>query len=67
MPRYYESSAALCPFYKGEGTTKVICEGAEEGEWMIRNWKRNAAEYKQKYCRASWQKCPVAKMLYERE
>jgi len=65
MPRYYESSAAVCPFYKGEGTTKIICNGLEEGEWIIRSWKKTAKVYKEKYCRSDWQKCPVAKMLFE--
>ena len=65
--RYYESPAALCPFYVGEDATKIICDGPEEKEWLIRSWKKSTKPYKDKYCKGKWQKCPVARMLSELE
>lgn len=65
MPRHYVSTAALCPFYRGEETTRVYCKGVAEGALSIQSWKKNAKEYKDKYCKGSWARCPVASMLFE--
>jgi hypothetical protein len=67
MARHYVSPAALCPFYRMEETTKVYCKGVEEGALSIQSWKKDAKTYKDRYCKGSWARCPVAKMLFEKE
>lgn len=65
MPRHYESSAAQCPFYKGEATTLQFCEGFEtvaSVRLSFRN-EKGAMQIKNKYCRAQWQECPLAQAL----
>lgn len=65
MPRYYESSAAVCPFYRGEGTTLQFCEGFETVGSIRLSFKseKGAVKIKRKYCRDKWQECPLAKCL----
>lgn len=65
MARHYVSTEALCPFYHSEETTKVYCTGVEDGALSIQSWKSSAKVWKAKYCRGSWARCPVAKMLFE--
>ena len=62
MSRYYESSAALCPYYRGEIATAVFCEGTEAGSTIRLAFPggRPAKEHKCKYCRADWQACRLA-------
>lgn len=67
MPRYYESSAAVCPFYRGEQTTAQFCDGFRPGMTIKISFKdeKGAKTVKHKYCRASWAECPLAKALTE--
>lgn len=67
MARHYVSTAAICPFYRMEETTKVYCKGAAEGELIIRSFKKDAKPWKDQYCKAAWARCPVASMLFELE
>lgn len=63
MPRQYESSAALCPFYRMESSQEIWCEGWVEGMGVRLQFKQNALKYKEEYCRGDWEKCPIAVML----
>ncbi len=67
MARHYVSTAAICPFYRMEETTKVYCKGLEKGELLIRSRKDDIKRTKDKYCKGAWAQCPIAKMLFERE
>ena len=68
MPRYYESSAALCPFYRMEDPKSVICEGFGP-KWTIKLSKDgkggSAGGFKRKFCYDRWDECPISKMLQE--
>jgi hypothetical protein len=50
-----------------EETTKIYCKGVEEGALSIQSWKKDAKDYKDKYCKGAWARCPVARMLFDRE
>ncbi len=65
MPRHYESSAAVCPFYHGEETTDLFCDGFSPGMSINLSFtSENAAKkIKLRYCRSNWTQCPLAKML----
>lgn len=65
MPRHYESSAAVCPFYKMEDTTDLFCDGFSPGMSINLNFtsERAATRFKLRYCRHQWQNCPLAKTL----
>ena len=65
MPRHYESSAAVCPFYNGEETTDLFCDGFSPGMSIHLSFKNSAAakKVKHRYCRLRWQDCPLAKTL----
>lgn len=65
MPRHYESSAAVCPFYNGEGTTNLFCDGFSPGMSINLSFKdeKGARKIKERYCRSEWMSCPLAKLL----
>ena len=65
MPRHYESSAAVCPFYKYEERTTQFCDGFETVATVRLSFKdtKSAMKIKNKYCRGTWQDCPLAKTL----
>lgn len=65
MPRQYESSNALCPFYRMESTREIWCEGWLEGMNVRISFIRSAHDFKTEFCRAAWEQCPVAMMLNE--
>lgn len=67
MARHYVSTAAICPFYRMEETTKIYCKGIEEGALSIQSFKKDCKGYKDRFCKASWARCPVANMLFEKE
>ena len=67
MPRHYESTQALCPFYKGEERTTIYCEGVAPGTTIMLAFGRDAKDYKRVFCRQDWHQCKVAKMLTEEE
>lgn len=65
MPRRYESSEAVCPFYKMESATTIWCEGLEAGgqvQIVSANAKK-AARRKARFCRRNWKQCYIAKIL----
>ena len=66
MGRWYESISAMCPFYKGEGAHKLICEGVCRGGGIHMTFpsKKELDGHKEKYC-YSWKydECPLAKAL----
>lgn len=65
MPRHYESSAALCPFYRGEATTLQFCEGFEAVSSVRLSFRneKSAKKHKSKFCRDEWKDCPLAMSL----
>ncbi len=67
MPRHYESSAALCPYYRCEEATLQFCDGFERVRVVRLSFRnaRDAASLKKKYCRSEWTSCPLAKILTE--
>jgi len=72
MPRRYHSSAAQCPFYRGEdcsGGKSLFCAGVQQVE-TIRLFFRSSEKinaHKEKFCRADWEECPVAQILDQEE
>ena len=65
MPRRYVSSMALCPFYRGEETMMIYCDGVAPGATIRLAFGNDAKDYKAAFCRENWRECPVAKMLWE--
>lgn len=65
MARHYESTQAVCPFYRGEDKTTIYCEGIEPGVTIALAFGKDAKDYKQVFCRCDWEQCKVAKMLKE--
>ena len=71
MPRHYESSAACCPYYNGEETLKLFCDGFEPGMTLHVKFQseRGARRHKARYCRSmnDWQACPLAQTIEQEE
>ena len=65
MARHYESTEARCPFYRGEETMTIYCEGIQDGGTVQLAFGRDAKDYKAAFCRRDWQSCKVAKMLWD--
>ena len=67
MPRHYESSAACCPYYNGEETCKLFCDGFAPCMTVHLKFQseRNARRHKARFCRdtVAWQECPLAKSI----
>ena len=66
MARHYESSAATCPFYRGEGRMILYCEGVANGcsTHLAFALAQSAAEYKEAFCRKDWHECKIAQTLW---
>ena len=70
MSRQYESSEALCPFYKMEEGSQIWCDGPNECTHITLSFREHpdAVKHKKHFCRCFWTKCPLAVMnwsLYE--
>ena len=64
MARFYMTPEAQCPFYRMEEPNMIHCEGVVPDS-TIRLYLRTApGEYRRRYCRSSWRKCPIAIMLW---
>ena len=75
MPQYYHSTAAKCPFYRGEradakaGGVLVSCKGCGDAE-IIRLYFRSRGrmrEHMDKLCRGNWEACVVARIIQSTE
>ena len=58
----------LCPFYRKEDYVRIYCEGVDESnsihlEFASKEHRRN---YELKSCCKDYEKCRIAKMLYEK-
>ena len=65
MPRHYHSSAAKCPYYRGENGVMIFCAGLY-GADTLRIFFRDGQKcriHKAKYCRREWEHCCLAQML----
>lgn len=66
----YESKYVVCPFYHGEKSLILYCEGINEDTTLMYAFLRGAdmRGYKVKYCCSmeDHKKCPLAKILYEK-
>ena len=68
MGRHYESSEAICPFYKAEDRNIIYCEGVQANSSIHNAFPGTAAPWKDEYCCSStgWQRCMIAKMLWQK-
>lgn len=75
MPRSYHSSAAKCPYYRGEradaraGGVLVSCQGCGDAE-IIRLYFRSREkmmEHMERLCRDNWEACVVARIIQHEE
>lgn len=60
-----EDCLVQCPYYRGDETQAVHCEGVQDGSrlrlgFLGRKQKRSYAEC---YCRDNWKVCMIAGML----
>lgn len=64
MPRHYESSEALCPFYKREEGSQIWCDGPNGCTYIALSFREHheADKHKKQFCRCFWTKCPLAIM-----
>lgn len=62
----YESSDAVCPYYRKHTDKMIKCEGVGNGI-IVDGWK-NAERHIKKVCGdfCAWKKCPVAMRLNEK-
>ena len=74
MPRNYHSSAAKCPFYRGErydqreGGAALFCAGVGKAE-TIRLFFRSKDKLLEhaELCRGEWEDCSIAQLLKSTE
>ena len=64
MARHYESPEVVCPFYRGEDSSVIYCEGPTADATLSLTFKRGVTRHKEDRCRCEWTKCPVARMLW---
>ena len=65
MPKHYESSAALCPFYRMEEKTVIWCEGPSDSVMRLLYEQEDTTEkQKTQFCYHTWTNCPIARMLW---
>ncbi len=64
MPHNYVSPNALCPFYCEEQPRVIFCEGPFPGSNLRLSYRGSASAHKASYCRARWEDCPIARMLW---
>lgn len=71
MPRRYHSSAAKCPFYRGEdcsasgGGASLFCAGVGEAETirLFFRSKEKLQAHTERHCREDWKGCAIAQIL----
>lgn len=58
-------AGVLCPFYKEEESSKIICEGPEDRTSMHLAFSSPAqkTEYMLDHCKAGWEKCVLTQAL----
>lgn len=64
--KWYESVCAVCPYYKGESTFKLICEGLYPRSNLHMTFPSGAEKERHRdiYCYGyEYENCPVALML----
>lgn len=54
-----------CPYYKGEESQMIFCEGVEDGSklHLAFNTSNNRRDYKNRFCKGCYNKCLIAEML----
>ena len=64
MKRFHDVMAK-CPYYNGEETQKIICEGVKEGSaiHLAFDTAQNRRGYKKCFCNKLWCSCLIADML----
>ncbi len=65
MPRHYESSLALCPFYRMEEKTAIWCEGPFDSALQLTfDTEADKAAQRERRCCNAWTECPLARTLW---
>lgn len=61
-----ESTSALCPFYRGEISRSVICEGVADRSSLRLTFVRSSdlKGHLYKFCYNGYSRCRVCRMLY---
>ena len=68
MEKSFESLYVVCPFYRHETQTKIMCEelieGANSSETPFSS-SADKREYKRQFCEdvGKWKNCPLAQAL----
>jgi len=70
MGKYYESICAVCPYYVGEASHKIVCDGSAIYEdtniHLTFALERKKREHKGRFCYAfEFARCPIAAKLTE--
>ena len=67
MGKHMVNKNALCPFYRHEDSQVIYCDGIVPDSVIHLAFanKTNAKEYKARYCRDCYRKCPISKLLEE--
>lgn len=66
-----ETEAVKCPFYCGEDSSRIVCEGPETGlrVSLVAQQSRNRSKkskYRQQYCCEDWKSCWIAMQLQKK-
>ena len=62
----YESKYAVCPFYRGEESVSIFCEGPADGSSakIIFCSRESKLDYRRTYCEAMSCCCAYGRSLY---
>lgn len=64
----YKSSYVRCPFYKGENSQSIHCEGISDENTihMIFSPANGKNAYRKKVCEKDYNNCPIAGVINKR-
>ena len=67
MGKHMISFRATCPFYRHEDSQVIYCDGVQDGSVIHLAFasKTDAINYKERYCRSSYDHCRIYSMLDE--
>lgn len=58
-------SCAICPYYKRENRSKIVCSGVDEIASLHATFAEPSKKkkYEHQYCDKDWQECCIARLL----
>ena len=68
MTTMFDDVKAKCPYYQKSEIKKIKCEGITSDSQLVMefNTKKGRNSYKERFCDASYKKCPLYQKLEEK-